>query len=152
MVDQKKYATIGLATGANIEVFPQTITVKTISGLKSKNKDILRLSNLSVEPQSVRIANKFEICNNVLLLKTFDRRFLLVKTTDVCSNPKFSISAEPIGENKFFFDNNRIAMLLSNDKRRNYRTCSFATKKERIFIELFRISKINFVSCQYAYI
>lgn len=149
MVNQKKYAEIG-TVGSNIGVCPQTIEIKTISGLKmKKNKEILILSNLIVKTETIRIAKKFEICKNILLVKTFDRRFILLKTTDTCSNSRFSISAEPIGEKKIFFDNNKIAMLLNNSKK-NYKTFSFSTNKEKVLIELFCVNNINFVSCQYA--
>lgn len=149
MTTSYKYAEIGVTEG-NIAECPTAISCTTISGIKlSKKQEFLIISNIIPKKEIIRIVKKFEICSNVLLLKTSDHRYFLMKVKNSCENPKFHEYAEPIGnKNIFFGSNEKVSMVLSDLKVK--RNLSFSTNKEQFRIEIYHIkSGITFVSCQY---
>lgn len=149
MTTSYKYAEIGVAEG-NIAECPTTISCTTISGMKlSKKQEFLMISNIMPKKEILIIVKKFEICANILLVKTIDHRYFLMKVKRKCENPKFSEYGEPIGnKNIFFGSNEKVSMVLSDLKAK--RNLSFSTNKEQFRIKIYHIkSGITFVSCQY---
>lgn len=150
MTTSYKYAEIGVTEG-NIAECPTAISCTTISGIKlSKKQEFLIISNIIPKKEIIRIVKKFEICSNVLLLKTIDHRYFLMKVKKNCENPKFPEYGEPIGNKNIFFGNNeKVAITLTDLKAR--KNLSFSTNKEQFRIEIYHTIKsgITFVSCQY---